>query len=304
MNEAQFPPAVTAALDRLTVPAIPAGFADRLLARVAAGDMPPDIGQPLPAKSRTSSGRFPGWRRIGGIGATVAALGLATATAAASGAFGDPVYVPVVSDVLAKVDLVELPKKSKPDPAKRQKAGITSSLTPQNAPKPPPVDGKAAVRDLIRSKWQDPEFRKLPKAERQSAMRVAMRTAIESGRFTKEDLRAVSAEARIEREEKRIHQGQRKPEVLRQKLRERVAAERQLYEEAPFKEKEVLRDKYRQTATLRKRLRALREQLRQAPAGEQPAIRREIRAIRQQMEQAGAVDEKAIPNEGNGEAER
>ena len=120
MSEPAFPPNVSAALDRLTVPPLPQGFGNRLIARIEAGDLPhvaTDVAQHLSSPRRRFGGS--GWRRSGGIVAIAATFSLATATAAASGFFGEPIYVPVVSDALAKADLVELPKREQiaPKPA-------------------------------------------------------------------------------------------------------------------------------------------------------------------------------------------
>ncbi|MBL0022131.1 MAG: hypothetical protein IPP23_07435 [Sphingomonadales bacterium] len=134
MSQPVFPPNVAAALDRLTVPPLPEGFSDRLLARLAAGDMPleseaaPKL--PEPRQRRILGGR---WRRSGFIVGSVGLLGMATATAAAAGIFGEPIYLPVVSEALAKADLVENPKvkarpKRRPNQNRRVKT-ITKGRT-------------------------------------------------------------------------------------------------------------------------------------------------------------------------------
>jgi hypothetical protein len=298
MSEAAFPPGVAAALDRLTVPALPDGFADRLIGRIAADDLPAEMALPLPAKPRLSVMRRSGWRRTGGIFASVAAVGLATATAAASGAFGEPVYVPVVSDALARVDLVELPKKPKPVAKTAPKAAPTV----ESPKKPEPVvDGKSTASDLIRSKWQDPNFQQLPREQRQMAMQAEIRAAIEAGRFTREEFRAALAEAQAERRAKNEEQAkQRLPtrEEIARKQRERAAAIRQRYENATPQEQSVMREQYRTATKLQMQLRDLRLKLRDADPIDQPAIREEMRTLRRELSKLKAENEARL-NEGN-----
>ena len=43
MSDAAFPSHITAALDRLSPPPLPRGFADRLVARIEAGDLPANV---------------------------------------------------------------------------------------------------------------------------------------------------------------------------------------------------------------------------------------------------------------------
>jgi hypothetical protein len=106
------------ALNAYAVPPAPAGFSDRLMARIASGDtgtvataMPE-----LPARRRTPSP----WRRTSRIVGSVALFSLATATAAAAGVFGHPVYLPGITEALVKAEIVEAPAppsatKARPD---------------------------------------------------------------------------------------------------------------------------------------------------------------------------------------------
>lgn len=304
MSEPAFPPAVAAALDRLTVPSLPKGFNDRLIARIAANDLPDEITAPLPPMPQRRRGLVAGlgWRRGGRIVASVAALGLATATAAASGVFGDPVYVPVVSDALAKANLVTLPERPvRAEPAKRQSKVISEGTAPSSTK----VDGITAARNLARSKWQDPEFRNLPKAERQAAMREAVRQAIENGEFTQEDLRAAMAEARAERDardQERPKQDQPKRQALQQRAKAKIAAERERYKQASPEEQAVMREQRRIIADKQKRMRELRRQLADAPPEAKPAIRKEIRTLRQEL--AAAIEGDAPVGEGNANPSR
>jgi hypothetical protein len=283
MSHFAFPPAVAAALDRLTVPSLPVGFTDRLAARIDADDFPADRGLPLPAKPRLSFIRKAGWRRTGGIITSLAALGIATATAAASGVFGEPVYVPVVSDALAKADLVEIPKQVKPVVKVAPKT-VAVAQKPE-APEPV-VDGKTAARNLIQSKWQDPNFRKLPQDQRQGAMQAEIKAAIEAGRFTREDFRAALVEAQTERRARNEAQSKQdlsKFDEIKRKRKERAAANRARYEQASPEQKAVMRDQYRQVAQLERRLRELRAQIRDIDPADKPTIRKEMQTIRQEL---------------------
>ncbi len=107
MTDPAFSPEMEKALNAYTVPPAPAGFSDRLMARIASGDtgtvataMPE-----LPARRRTPSP----WRRTSRIVGSVALFSLATATAAAAGVFGHPVYLPGITEALVKAEIVEAP---------------------------------------------------------------------------------------------------------------------------------------------------------------------------------------------------
>ncbi|MGB5483059.1 hypothetical protein, partial [Parasphingorhabdus sp.] len=89
---ATFSTAMQTALDRYDVPALPEGFAARLTARATAEAAVER--KPAP-RQRTSSP----WRRASRIIGSIGAVGFLSATAAAMGAFGDPLEVPIISEV-------------------------------------------------------------------------------------------------------------------------------------------------------------------------------------------------------------
>ncbi|MFN5823855.1 MAG: hypothetical protein ACK44T_07505, partial [Sphingomonadales bacterium] len=65
MSDAAFPSHITAALDRFSPPPLPRGFADRLVARIEAGDLPANVEEgstPSPFSRRHAAGV---WRRSG-----------------------------------------------------------------------------------------------------------------------------------------------------------------------------------------------------------------------------------------------
>ena len=69
-----------------------------------------------------------------------------TATAAASGFFGKPVYVPVVSETLARARLVDLPvPRAEKAPHKAVTAKPEAGVTEPH----PPERGRAAIREFL-----------------------------------------------------------------------------------------------------------------------------------------------------------
>jgi hypothetical protein len=310
MSNAAFPPNIAAALDRLTVPSLPTGFADRLVARIEAGDFPVDavLAPALPAM-RKPARPVRRWVRPSRIVGSVALFGLATATAAASGFFGQPVYVPVVSDALAKAELVELPK-PKPPAAKPEK--IEPPAVVETLPKAPPT-GKAAVHDLLDRLKKNESYNALPPRQRVAFARREAAELIRNGTVTRPEMLAALAEIRDE---------------LRPEIRAKVDAEIQRRRDAgvlPAQPKTQARDAeqpasrpvLRKTPAERReawqqldpadrlRIRELNQQLRMAPPEERPAIRREIRSIWQAAQAGAAPAEITAPeNEGNPEPPR
>ncbi len=187
MAEPEFSPEVRTALDSYAVPPLPAGFADRLLARIEAGDTATVAAATgFASRLRRSSGGA--WRRSSRIIGSVAFLSLATATAAAAGIFGNPVYVPGVSEVLAKTELV---------PAPRYIAQEKSSVL---APKPKdvavtdvpaqPANGTEAVVSRIEQLRENPKFENLTPSQKFIIARKEVRTMVRSGEATPQEARA------------------------------------------------------------------------------------------------------------------
>lgn len=292
MSTPAFPSHIEAALDRFTVPPLPAGFTDRLLARLDAGDVPHEtaaLPTPPPAARRNTASA---WRRSGRVVMAVAALGIASATAAASGFFGKPLYVPVVSETLAKAKLVELPRR---DVAKPKPELVTASAEPVEPPPAmqsiDPAKGRQAVRDLYLRLRADPEFRRLPPLERLAAVRSELQAMQQRGEVSEAELRAAVADFRERQRqmrEKRLQAAQQRNLPIAVPPRERPIAERLTQRPAVDPARaEARREAYREMpAEQRVRLRELREQLRTASPAERPAIRREIRAIRQSNQRA------------------
>ncbi len=284
MNEAVFPHHISAALDRLTVPRLPNGFGDRLVARIASGDLPDEAnvaGDSLPVLRRPIG--VTGWRRSGRVVFVATAFGLATATAAASGVFGDAVYVPVVSDVLARAELVEMPeKKAVPKPKAQPKIAAVDAV---QKPAVQPLSGKDLVLAQIAELRTDPTFRSLTKQERQQRTKVEIGKLLAAGTVQKADVKAAWMQLAAERQAARKEQvAQDKPDratkLAEAKRRAIAAGAKPLTPE----QKEKVRAAVKQlTPAQRAELQALRQRRRDAAPQDKKAIQAEIRAFWQRV---------------------
>ena len=234
----------------------------------------------------------------------------AGAAAAASGFFGEPVYVPVVSDALAKAKLVELPARA----AKSAPKAVAVSEVDTKAAEAPKATGREAVRTLYDRLRADPEYRTLPRRERVAIARREIRTLLQSGEVTLPELRQALAEHRNEIRPALKQRIER--QIVRRELRERTVGpvplqprDTEISPPSPQRQidpakMEAAREAYQQLPTDQKaKLAELRQQLRTASFGERRAIRQEIRAILQSTGQT--AEEKIKPaNEGNPEVVR
>lgn len=280
MSEANFPTHISAALDRLSVPALPTGFGDRLLARIAAGDLPEEAdptGLHLPELRRPV--RAAGWRRSGRIVMVTAAFGLATATAAASGVFGDAVYIPVVSDALAKADLVALPTK---DP-QRKKLGVVEEAKadlPHRELVAEPL-GKDLVVQKMAELRKDPAFRSLLPEQKLTRLRREFADMLATGKVTKADLKAARQQWHQERKARDQAQFRQDKSELPQRAAElrKHRNEREPKALSP-EQKAKVRDAFAQLSPAQQaELRDLRQRRREANPAERRAINEQIRAF-------------------------
>ena len=188
MTEAAFSPDMEKALDAYFVPPVPAGLSDRLMARIASGDTGPvDTATPLPLPSRRTGSP---WRRTSRIVGSVALFSLATATAAAAGVFGRPVYVPGVSEALIEAKIVEAPA-----PAIKPKVRMVAepkAVTPPTVLQP--ATGSAAIVSRVSELQSDPEYTKLPPRERLKIAGKEVRQLVRSGEASRQDVRAAVRE--------------------------------------------------------------------------------------------------------------
>jgi polyhydroxyalkanoate synthesis regulator phasin len=188
MAEPAFSPEIEKALDAYAVPPVPAGLSDRLMARIVSGDNGVNVTAVALPASRMR--RASPWRRTGRIIGIVGTFSLATATAAAAGVFGNPVYVPGVSEALVQAKIVEAPA-----PAIKHKGRMVAepkAVTP--APAPPSATGSAAVVSRVTELRNDPEYAKLPPRERLKIAGKEVREMVRSGEASRQDVRAAVRE--------------------------------------------------------------------------------------------------------------
>ncbi len=139
MSRNDYPAAARTALDRFDVPPLSAQFADRVVAAaMASGAAVPPLGARVPPR-RDRRGL---WRRAGQAAIGVAAFGMMSAAAVASGLLGAVgIEVPVLTAMLAP----EPVKKAKPVPVKKptvQQAARPATPPPvvETVPPPPAID--------------------------------------------------------------------------------------------------------------------------------------------------------------------
>jgi hypothetical protein len=189
MTEPAFSPEMEKALNSYAVPPAPAGFSDRLMARIASGDtgtvataMPE-----LPARRRTPSP----WRRTSRIVGSVALFSLATATAAAAGVFGHPVYLPGITEALVKAEIVEAPS-PKPLPVR-----VAAQSTEPEVATPVQTEvaqGSAAVTSRLTELREDPGFAQLTPKQKLAVAGREVRTMVRSGEVTRQEARTAVRE--------------------------------------------------------------------------------------------------------------
>lgn len=191
MTEPAYSPEMEKALNSYTVPPAPAGFSDRLMARIASGDTGTVVtAMPeLPARRRTPSP----WRRTSRIVGSVALFSLATATAAAAGVFGHPVYLPGITEALVKAEIVDAPA-----PRPQSKPALIAEQTPQTEIVTPVVEGQpqgsAAVTSRLTALREDPRFAELTPRQKMAVAGREVRTMVRSGEVTRQEARAAVRE--------------------------------------------------------------------------------------------------------------
>jgi hypothetical protein len=191
MAEPAFSREVEKALNAYTVPPVPQGFGDRLMARVASGDTGAvDAAAHLPAPRLRKASP---WRRTSRIVGSVAAISLMTATAAAAGIFGDPVYVPGVSEALVEAKIVEAPAPVvKPKVKMVAEARAAAETTAAGATAP--VTGSAAIVNRVTDLRNDAEFARLTPRQRMAVAGKEVRQMIRSGEASRADVRTAVRE--------------------------------------------------------------------------------------------------------------
>lgn len=191
MNDTPFPPQLTAALDAYAVPPLPEGFTRKLLARAQTpqGDQPQ-------MRSSKSIRRSP-WARTGRFAMVIGSTGFIAATAAAAGIFGEPAYVPGISEVLIQAEIIDAPPKARPNKALPSPAISAPAAAEAASPLPVPT-GSDKVKSTLQSLSRDPAFRALPPREKLRQAIAKNRELIRSGQATPQDVRRAVAEIRAE----------------------------------------------------------------------------------------------------------
>ena len=288
MTQFAFSLGVEAALNRYTVAALPEGFSDRLMARLEAGglfEIASTHSAPIPPR-RTKGFSGP-WARSGKILGSTALFGLVTAAAAASGLLGEPIYVPGVSEVLAKAEIIT-PNQIAKAVAKPVQVTNTKKPVETAVPAVEPPKGKDAVKALVAQLRDDPEYRALPRKAQIAIARAEAVELVRSGAISGPELREAVREMRAEA----------RP-VIKAKIDEVVARRRvensgsEMPKRPPAPKAEVKPGPDGQnvksniatpaaTKANNDRIRALRERYRNASPEERAVIRQRIR------ERAGA----------------
>ena len=282
MTEVNFPPHIRAALDRYCVPDLPLGFADRLLARADSDQAPVAPALSILRPRKTLGSR---WRRSGIVVGSVGLFGMVTAAAAATGFFGEPVYVPVVSEALAQANFAPVaPKRVKIAKPKEAKA-VAEKKASSSPTSLPDVKAEriAEARNQIRAMWRDPEFRRLPKQQRRAEAKAALRKAMAQGDFNQDELIQTLRDLRAER---RALRTERKAERADTALSDRPARiQRQQRKAAvqavpPVGADEAAPQTVAPVLQPRPGIQKLRDRLQSATPDERARIRSEIRARR------------------------
>jgi hypothetical protein len=127
MSSFEFSPAMCLALDAYRVPPLPQDFAERVVARALAES------RPRPASQHRTSR----WRRSGRIVTGIALAGLLSATAAAAGWLGKPVYVPVISQL---IEIIAPRRAEIASPVKVPPSAVSPVVNASAEPAPAPPD--------------------------------------------------------------------------------------------------------------------------------------------------------------------
>jgi flagellar basal body rod protein FlgC len=208
-----------------------------------------------------------------------AAFGLATATAAASGVFGDAVYIPVVSDALAKADLVALPKYE----PQRKKSVVVEEAKIDLPPRETVAEplGKGLVVQKLTDLRKDPAYRALSPAQKVARLKLEFADMLAAGKVTNADLKAARQQWHQERKARDQAQFRQDSPVLKQRAAElrKQRNEREPKALSP-EQKAKVRDAFAQLSPEQQsELRDLRQRRREANPADRRAINAEIRAF-------------------------
>lgn len=187
-----FSPLIEEALDRYDVPALPEGFADRVVARANSETAI----SAQPATRRRSNGP---WRRTSRIVGSIGVFSLFSATAAAMGFFGEPVDIPIISDVAVELNLIPRPisvvSAAPSNLSKTDNTAINATLEDDQTAKPAASDTKRALQQIV----DDPRFAKLTPRQKRIIVRRQSRNMVRSGTASPIEVRSAIREIRQEK---------------------------------------------------------------------------------------------------------
>jgi len=209
MTQPAFSAPVVAALDSYSVPPLPAGFADRLIARAANDAAVATPEQPAIPRQRPHSrhSRSP-WARAGRLMGSIGVIGFVTAAAAAAGFFGERIYVPGVTEILVEAQVIAPAKASNPTIFATRAAPNTSGAISTNAALATGGDNLASgnnpssetrMQTMLAALMAKSEFQKLPVSAKRTAVKNEMRQLGRSGNATPARIRSARHQARAAR---------------------------------------------------------------------------------------------------------
>jgi hypothetical protein len=185
---ADFSPAMQAALDRYDVPNLSDGFADRLVARAMAEAA---VERKAVPRKRANSP----WKRIGQTIASIGMVGFLSATAAAMGAFGEPVEVPLISNVAREWNLLEAPAPK----VRENVASASNQMAPEKVTEAESSAIVSTAKQTLSTIIEHPRFETLSPRQKRVVLRRASRRLVGSGMSNRDDIKSAFQEIRTER---------------------------------------------------------------------------------------------------------
>ncbi len=178
------------ALDRYDVPALPEGFADRLVARATSEAA---VERKVTPRNRANSP----WKRIGQIIGSIGTVGFVSATAAAMGVFGEPLEIPVISDVARDLNLVE---ESTPIAGKIfPNSELAAQITPDPVGEAGPAVSDTRASKTLSAIVEHPRFDRLSPRQKRRVLRRTSRRLVGSGLSSRDDVKSALRDIRKER---------------------------------------------------------------------------------------------------------
>lgn len=187
---ATFSSAMSMALDHFDVPALPDGFANRLVARAKA--------EAAVARMATPQRRMSNpWKRASRIIGSISTVGFLSATAAAMGAFGEPVEIPVISDVVRELNFVH-----ETGPVLRVAAATTEAAVNRTAELVKDTDTTGTdnvAKQTLERVFEHPRFDGLKSRQKLNIVKREAKRLVGSGTASREDVKSTLIDIRQDR---------------------------------------------------------------------------------------------------------